>query len=538
MMKHLFAAALMLASSLAGAAAIVTSSGNAQSGQAVTFLQDGSGAIKRTMQEKARDFVSVRDFCAPELTDKTVCIQTAINYASQVRKMLYIPTGNYLLSGGGLTIPQNFPGIRGEGIYRTAFNYVGSGTALSFPNGASTLGTYSDFSLDAGAAGDTLAQARSVKRNGIYWRGYGGAGNVSNIMVRWFNGYGQKVEAMWDTTFQNIMVVGSGNKDEYAFSGINGTDTINHSTITRLQVELSYEKAVYLEGLNVMVTELHSERTTGNGVDYTHVINGDVTLISGRIEESANIWVKIGTAVGAIRDVKFAGKVDFAWGSRLQSYGVIENCILGDVSILGSNLRKYLFKNTTMTSLSSAYGEADTVLSNSVVTGNVTLSGNGAKLIARENTDIRGSYINGGGTNTIELLDAKSTNFPTMAIVRARNVQFANAYATQFGQKITVTDSVFNGLITIGGSSMKWSSNGNNYAAGLAQGAGAAGWKFGPGDYVSGGTVASGLLGAPLGGDFVVGERTYNLAPAVGQPKSRVNTVAGSPGTWVSEGNL
>lgn len=537
-LKNILAAGLFLASSLASAAAIVTSSGNAQSGQAVTFLQDGGGAIKRTMQEKARDFVSTNDFCAPALADKTACVQAAINYASLVRKMLYIPSGNYLLSGAGLAIPQNFPGIRGEGVYRTVFNYTGTGTAISFPNGSNTLGTYSDFSLDAGAIGSTVAEARAVKRNGIYWRGYGGAGNVSNILVRNFNGFCQKIEAMWDTTFQNMATVSCGNETEYAFSTLNGTDTINHSTITRLQVELSYEKAVYLEGLNLFVAELHSERTAGNGTDYTHVINGDVTLISGRIEGTSNVYVKIGTASGAIRDVKFFGKVDFSYGSRMDSAAVIENCKMLDVSILATNLRKYTFKNSTMASFTSNYGEGETVLSNVYVAGNVTLTGTGVKLVARDSTEIAGNYVNGGGNNTIELFDSKSANVPTMGTVKARNTQFTNAYTTAFGQKISITDSTFGGLITIANSSVKWTSNGNNYAAGVALGAGSPGWKFGPTDYVSGGTFGAGLSGAPFGGDFVVGERTYNLAPAAGQPKSRVNTVSGTPGTWVSEGNL
>jgi hypothetical protein len=43
---------------------------------------------------------------------------------------------------------------------------------------------------------------------------------------------------------------------------------------------------------------------------------------------------------------------------------------------------------------------------------------------------------------------------------------------------------------------------------------------------------------APTTGAWVVGERRFNNAPAVGQPKSWVCTVAGTPGTWVSEGNL
>jgi hypothetical protein len=43
---------------------------------------------------------------------------------------------------------------------------------------------------------------------------------------------------------------------------------------------------------------------------------------------------------------------------------------------------------------------------------------------------------------------------------------------------------------------------------------------------------------APTTGTWVVGDRCYNNTPTVGQPKSWVCTVAGTPGTWVSEGNL
>jgi hypothetical protein len=37
---------------------------------------------------------------------------------------------------------------------------------------------------------------------------------------------------------------------------------------------------------------------------------------------------------------------------------------------------------------------------------------------------------------------------------------------------------------------------------------------------------------------YLIGDRAVNTVPAVGQPKAWVCTVAGSPGTWVSEGNL
>jgi hypothetical protein len=43
---------------------------------------------------------------------------------------------------------------------------------------------------------------------------------------------------------------------------------------------------------------------------------------------------------------------------------------------------------------------------------------------------------------------------------------------------------------------------------------------------------------APVAGTWKVGDRVLNSIPSVGQPKSWVCTVAGTPGTWVSEGNL
>lgn len=42
----------------------------------------------------------------------------------------------------------------------------------------------------------------------------------------------------------------------------------------------------------------------------------------------------------------------------------------------------------------------------------------------------------------------------------------------------------------------------------------------------------------PVVGTWKVGDRVFNSVPSVGNPKSWVCTVAGTPGTWVSEGNL
>jgi hypothetical protein len=43
---------------------------------------------------------------------------------------------------------------------------------------------------------------------------------------------------------------------------------------------------------------------------------------------------------------------------------------------------------------------------------------------------------------------------------------------------------------------------------------------------------------APAVGAWIAGDKVINSTPAVGQPKGWICTVAGTPGTWVSEGNL
>lgn len=56
--------------------------------------------------------------------------------------------------------------------------------------------------------------------------------------------------------------------------------------------------------------------------------------------------------------------------------------------------------------------------------------------------------------------------------------------------------------------------------------------------YGAGGAAIAYSTAAPTTKTWAVGDRVFNSAPVVGQPKSWVCTVAGTPGTWVSEGNL
>ena len=70
------------------------------SGEDSSFVQDGTGAVTRTMQDKARDLISVKDFGAvgDGVTDDTSAIQAALAHAGTTKTVL-IPNGNFVVTG-------------------------------------------------------------------------------------------------------------------------------------------------------------------------------------------------------------------------------------------------------------------------------------------------------------------------------------------------------------------------------------------------------------------------------------------------------
>jgi hypothetical protein len=122
----------------------------------LSFLQGGSGAIKRTVQDRLRETISVKDFGAKGdgTTDDTACIQNAINYAVSVGGVLKFPAGNYLVTGSGLKLDQSgvtdsdlkHVSIQGAGWGASQIYYTGSGTAFTY-TGASPSALNSYFTM-------------------------------------------------------------------------------------------------------------------------------------------------------------------------------------------------------------------------------------------------------------------------------------------------------------------------------------------------------------------------------------------------------
>jgi len=111
------------------------------------FLQSGTGATTRTIQNKLRDVVSVKDFGAvgDGVADDTAAIQTAITYACSLvgGATITVPDGLYLLSAT-LTVPVG--GVSIQGISRDSVQFrrtTDYGPTLLFGNSATLQNGYS-----------------------------------------------------------------------------------------------------------------------------------------------------------------------------------------------------------------------------------------------------------------------------------------------------------------------------------------------------------------------------------------------------------
>ncbi|OEZ46698.1 hypothetical protein JAB1_46360 [Janthinobacterium sp. MP5059B] len=482
-----------------------------------------------------------------QLINNSPMIQAAVNAGKLIGVGIYIPSVTAIgyRIDQGIVLPEFFVGIIGDSSVFSTLNYTGLGTAISFATTTGKLGVYSNFQVQSGLSTDSVATRRAVARNGIFWKCYGGQGEIKNVRTFGFNGFGQKYEAIWDSIVESPVVEECGNDLEYAWGVFNGTDTSNHTNFNRVQIETCHGKAMYFSGLNNVMIGLHSERTIGNGTDFTHIITGDVSVIDSRIEGTSNVKTQIGVATGFLQGLKiFSGPVEFRYSSRLAIQAMIEGCNFGgDVSIPSGNLRQYEFKACGFgAAVNIGYSEKQTVFTSCFITGGMTLTGTGCRVEFYGGSISNNIITTGGGNNSVEIHDSVLAYYPTVDFVSIFNSDVLNAHVTPFGQKAVSTNVIFSGTVTIGSGNVKWSSSGCEYKAGVTLGAGTPGWKFGAGDFVSGGSVSAGLLAAPSGANaaFSLGERTYRLIPAVGQPKSWVCTTAGSAPTlaFTSEGNL
>lgn len=521
----------------------------------VGFIQAGTGAVSRTMQDKDREIVSVTDFAANGVSgarvdptgvlDSTLGIQAAISSLSS-GGILYFPPGTYTVSA--------------------ALNLV-SNLTMEFAGGAKlkhAAGITTKYILRAATKDNLVFRDMVIEGNGAF--------GLSAVYLTSCN----------NVLFDNCTITKSGSMAIY------------HDTCTFVKVQNCDLSNNYFYGVD-------ERNGTGNKyIDNRFFQNGITGVATSTGGRGINIWKSIDTYVAGCR---FAGNNEYGFRLYSAAADTADNrgCRISDC---------YFMDNTGADIV--IYNESDQVtrhtISGCIVERSIDTIIGAAAVLQGDNTHVVNTHIYKSGTMGAQagflfyqadkgsLIGCSATNFNTfcsfgsstdIVIDSCLGDTIANVTLTTTGSGIRVKNSHFiHGGVGVSDVAIpNYNAAGKNYYEGnIFDG-------FHTGIYIGAEAVAifrntsinSGFAGLRLSGNnfsllecadnswditqpyllsamkktvstydkattvfnsapvslsWAVGDRCYNSAPAVGFPKSWVCTVAGTPGTWVSEGAL
>ncbi len=152
----------------------------------VTFLAAGSGASQRTVLDKLRDVVSVKDFGAVgnDAADDTAAIQAAINSVATSGGVVFFPPGIYRISSlltlsDGITLQGSgaaeLPSLLASPWQGTVIYQTGSNFAIQAAHNCHIN--------DLSVWGSRTLQGATNSDGGVYWNGVIGRGTMTNVQV-------------------------------------------------------------------------------------------------------------------------------------------------------------------------------------------------------------------------------------------------------------------------------------------------------------------------------------------------------------------
>jgi hypothetical protein len=569
--------------------------GNGTGGSAaIGFIQAGTGAVPRTAQAKMREYVSLQDFGADPTgaADSTAAIVAALATGYPIRdagtfkvtSTITIPYGAVILGaqfGGSNAYTSN----AGRLIFNIAAGIVGF-------QGGGASGTYEalDWYFD-GVVFLNGAKHIFLPNGGVGWTAkncvFSGA---SGALI---TAYGFSQDWHW----QNVLLSGgtyginypntAGSPSGYASQFDNGTFidvAISGQSISGARFFLTESSHVMWLNLKMFGQAFDGMALSG-GLSRWSFVNPD-TESSGGYTGTAPTPRTTGTINSGSNSLVVASATGIANGTTVTVRGAEVNGVdLSSVvtnvagttitltnnastSVSGADVCTYLYSafNFTTSVAGGAYGiqfiggHIDTGSSvastryaiNNASGATITCYGLEASYIYDPfiGVSIFGSNFVAGADGVRQPTALSAQNFRQLIIEANANRAII---PSPFGKPLVLAlqDSLGNSTGTYGDFELRrYDSNRNRmFGVGGTNGEVYCWGPIFPGSYGAGtgalGTVqANGNItlcwgnAAPTAGTWGQGSKVFNAVAAVGQPKGWVCTVAGTPGTWVSEGNL
>lgn len=471
----------------------------ATSSALVSFAQPGTGAGERTVQSKLRELVSVKDFGAvgDGVTDDTLAVQAAIDYAVSVGKDLVANSGVYMIAASHGV--NELPGARpGRGLYI-------DGPLRMFCEAGTEFKLISSSFVDP-----TLLLIRSTQNvliDGGFWTGErythigttGEGGNLINISCctnvtiknaelkyAWGDGlgaYSYPAKTVTEsgtgyTSAPTVAITGGGGSGAAATAvlgnGIYGTvGTVYGCAMTNYGSGYTSEPTVTLTGgggTGATAKAILSKTGIISGISIVNSqINKNIVFENCKVINCGRNNLTIGAADGVTIDgclLQAADRISPKFGIDIEPDGnqeaarniLIRNCLIKDnVSggiALGGNSGSYkinisncvIENNGVGVSLDSTYDI--NIEGNRFYGGALTGVGGGGGFTNVKNCTFRGNTVNLGDTATVGKTGITATGVKTENVIFDSNVIYGcnRGIGLNGGTRFIVSNNTIRGL--------------------------------------------------------------------------------------------